>query len=397
MQVSDLQASHHLYNRDSKGKFWNGLLEVDLEAIAYNLATIQSHIPHAVELMPVLKSEGYGTGSALLAKFLFKKGVPCVALAFLHEAIALRKAGIHQSLFVINASNDELASFFEYDIELAVSSLKKVQTLIKMSEALEKPLQLHVNLDTGMGRFGASLSEAFAIFKELQDHKLITIKGLMTHFTSACMKEHDLLSLKQADDFSRFIQLLKENHLHIPPYLHISNSSFSLRFPHLAHQLLRVGIALFGIHTSKDSWPNLQLKGALSLRAKIIHIREAKKGDTIGYGRHYQVQKEKQRIAVLSLGYADGIHTHYSQNGYVLIRGQKAPYVGRICMDCMMVDIDHIEQAIEGDHATIFGFDDQGNYLAPETVAGWGNSIPHELITCLGPRIYRKYLKKKAI
>lgn len=159
--------------------------------------------------------------------------------------------------------------------------------------------------------------------------------------------------------------------------------------------MARIGLAVYGLHPSPATKKAAELRLALSLISRIVGINVCKKGETISYGRTYSVHREKQRIAVLPIGYFDGLHRNYSGKSAVIIRGQKAPMVGKICMDFMMVDVTDIPNASPGDPVLIFGEDEYGHYLSPEELAARGDSIIHELITCLGPRIQRIFVHEE--
>ena len=179
-------------------------------------------------------------------------------------------------------------------------------------------------------------------------------------------------------------------------WVHASNSSAVMRFDFPQYNMVRVGLAVYGLYCSEAARKAMDLRLALTLVSRIVGINHCKIGDTISYGRSYRVERNEQKIAVLPIGYFDGLHRNYSGKGDVIIRGQKAPMVGKICMDFMMVDVTDIENASIGDAVLIFGEDEYGQYLPPENLALQGASIVHELITCLGPRIQRIFVNEEA-
>jgi alanine racemase/UDP-N-acetylmuramoyl-tripeptide--D-alanyl-D-alanine ligase len=160
--------------------------------------------------------------------------------------------------------------------------------------------------------------------------------------------------------------------------------------------MVRLGLAVYGLYSSQTAKEALELRLAISLSSRIVGINHCQQGETISYGRNYSVQRKTQNIAVLPIGYFDGLHRNYSGKGVVIIRGQKVPMVGNICMDFMMVDVTDIPNATPGDSVLIFGEDEYGMYLSPEELALSGDSIIHELITCLGPRIQRIFVYEEA-
>ncbi|SCA64348.1 Alanine racemase [Chlamydiales bacterium SCGC AB-751-O23] len=380
-----------LDNLRAKEVFWNACLEINLEKITSNLHLIQNHIGHNTRIMPVLKSEGYGTCNITLANHLYKLGIDIIGLAFLHEAITLRNAGIKQNIFLINITPDEVSSAINYGFEVGISRLDSLKNLKNSAKKQKKQAKVHIHINTGMCRFGCSSSEALELFKLSSNSPFVEIKGVFSHFASSSKADDDEFSRTQIKRFEAFIQKITQQGLPKPPYYHISNSSGILRFPNETFNMVRLGLSMYGIHTSSASQGILPLENALTLKAKLIHIRRCSAGDTVSYGRHFLVEKE-MLIGVISLGYSDGLHLNYSQQSYVFINGQKAPYIGKICMDCFMIDLSRVPESKIGDEAIIFGEDRHGNTLSPENFARKGKSIPHELISCLGPRIFRKFI-----
>jgi alanine racemase/UDP-N-acetylmuramoyl-tripeptide--D-alanyl-D-alanine ligase len=201
--------------------------------------------------------------------------------------------------------------------------------------------------------------------------------------------------MAQALCFETVIRQLQQTGID-PVWKHAANSSGVMRFDFPQFNMARIGLAVYGLYSSQATRNAVELRLALSLLTRIAGINTCKTGDTISYGRSYTVQKALQRIAVLPIGYFDGLHRNYSGRGEVIIRGQRAPMVGKICMDFMMVDVTDIPNASIGDMALIFGEDEHGHYLSPEDLATRGDSITHELITCLGPRIQRIFVYEEA-
>lgn len=217
----------------------------------------------------------------------------------------------------------------------------------------------------------------------------------MTHFASADDKEEDAFTLSQSKQLEEVILELKSQGIEAK-WNHASNSAAMLRFSFPQFNMARIGLAVYGLYASAKMERCKEIKHAISLISKIAGINICKKGDTISYGRSYLVTENEKKIAVLPIGYFDGLHRSYSGKSFVLIRGKKAPMVGNICMDFMMVDVTNIPFVKIGDPVLIFGDDDYGNYLSAEGLAFSGDSIVHELITCLGPRIQRVFIYEES-
>jgi alanine racemase len=246
-----------------------------------------------------------------------------------------------------------------------------------------------------MSRFGCRPENALHICQRILKCPMLALEGIMTHFACADDPSQDAFTRSQAQRLQDVIDLLASHGIS-PTWRHASNSAGAIRFDFPQFNMVRIGLAVYGLHSSQATREAMELRLALSLISHIVGINNCKLGDTISYGRSYSVQRNEQKIAVLPMGYFDGLHRNYSGKGVVIIRGQKAPMVGKICMDFMMIDVTNIPNAAAGDPVLIFGEDEYGFYLSPEDLATSGDSIVHELITCLGPRIQRIFVYEEA-
>ncbi|MCH1429706.1 MAG: alanine racemase [Chlamydiales bacterium] len=379
------------HSKKPKANFWSACLEINLAKIKYNLELIKEHIGKDVRIMPILKSEGYGTCNITLAHFLYELGIDIIGLAYTHEALTLKQAGIKQSIFLVNVIPNEIGICVEHGFEIAVNSIERLKLIEKHSKKLNKRTKVHISLDTGMSRFGAPEEIALELLKYANNADVFEVVGLFSHFAAASEGHEDNFTKQQVTTTLKFINKAKEQGISLPSQTHLCNSSGILRFPSYSFNMVRLGLSMYGIYTSSDSNNILPLKNALTLKAKLIHVRDCLAGDTIGYARTFTA-KNSMRIGVVSIGYSDGLHLNYSQKAEVLIHGKLAPYVGRICMDCFMIDLSDIPEASIGDEVIIFGEDQSGNSISPEDLASKGGTIPHELISSLGPRIFRKFI-----
>ncbi len=369
----------------------SNLCIINLAAIEWNLKTLLKHLPHSTRLMVMIKAHAYGSDSVRMARFLHHSNIDILGVSYVDEAVILRCAGINTALFVINVSPHEACKVVKWNLEAGVSSAASIASLGEESLRQNCKTKVHLHIDTGMSRFGCRPEKALELAQQIISHPGLILEGIMTHFATPDDPQQDTFTLQQIDRFDACIAELKKAGID-PPWKHAANSAAAIRFPLPQYNMARIGLAIWGIG------PNtLDLRLALSLISHIEGINLCKKGDTVSYGRHYQVQKEQQAIAVLPIGYFDGLHRNYSGKAQVMIRGHYAPMVGSICMDYMMVDITDIPQARVGDPVLIFGTDQYGQFLSPEGLAHSGNSIAHELITCLGPRIPRVFIHEEAL
>lgn len=369
----------------------NNQCMINLAAIQANLILIRKKLSPATRVMVMVKALAYGTDDVRMAKFLTHCDIDILGVSYIDEGVALRRAGIRQAIFSINVAPYEVAKVVKWELEVGVSDSLLIQALAHEAAFFQKKIKVHLHIDTGMGRFGCRLEEAYELAYQISSFPSLELEGIMTHFACAENPQEDEFTLQQIAHFDRVLQELKEKGV-IAKWTHAANSSGALRFHLPQYNMVRLGLAVYGLYSSEATRTALDLRLSLSLISRIVSINTCKYGETISYGRNYRVASEMQKIAVLPIGYFDGIHRHYSGKSYVLIRGQKAPMVGNICMDYLMVDVTNIPHVTVGDKVLIFGEDEFGHYLSPEELAMSGDSIVHELITCLGPRIQRIFV-----
>lgn len=367
---------------------------VNLAAIQSNLKNIRAKIGPSTRLMVMVKALAYGTNDIQIAKFLGMNGIDILGVSYVEEGVALKRAGVTQSIFTINAAPYEAAKVAKWGLEVGVSDQIMIEALAKAAAHQQKLIKVHLHVNTGMGRFGCRPEQALELCQMIQKTSHLLLDGIMTHFACAEDPQQDDFTMQQVSIFEMVINQLEQNNIHVP-WKHAANSAAATRFEFPQFNMARIGLAVYGLYSSEATKDAIDLQLALSMVSRIVGINHCKAGETISYGRKYTVQKEEQKIAVLPIGYYDGLHRHYSGKSEVIIKGQKASMIGNICMDYMMVDVTHIPHARIGDPVLIFGEDEYGNYLSPEELASQGNSIIHELVTCLGPRIQRIFIHEE--
>lgn len=368
---------------------------INLAAIQTNLSLIRRHLPGQTRIMVIVKALAYGTDDIQMSKFLFNNGIDILGVSYVDEGIALKRAGIRQSIFSLNAAPYEAIKVVKWDLEVGVNDASLIYALAQEASRCEKKIKVHLHINTGMGRFGCRPEEALNLALLIQSLPSLEFEGIMTHFACAEDPQEDPFTLQQISLFDHAIAEIESAGLK-PKWKHAANSSGSLRFHLPQYNMVRLGLTVYGFYGSEQAKKTLDLRLAVSLISRVVGINVCKQGESISYGRKYVVKEEEQKIAVLPIGYFDGLHRNYSEKGHVFIRGYPAPMVGNICMDYMMVDVTHIPDIEIGDKALIFGEDEYGYYLSPEDLAQSGNSIIHELMTCLGPRIPRIFIYEEA-
>lgn len=373
------------------GSLPHNVCSIHLEAIAHNLNVFRERIGPQTRVMVMVKALGYGTDDIRMGHFLASCGIEILGVSHVEEGVALKKAGLRQEIFVLNAAPYEVQKVVKWQLEVGVQQASMIQALSEEASLQKQLVKVHLHVDTGMGRLGCRPEEALNLALLIQKSPYLEFEGLMSHFSSAEEPAHDAFTFSQFHSLEKVRIQLQEQGLRIK-HFHIANSAAVLRFPQFQGTMVRLGLGLFGLHACSTLREIAPLKPSLSLTSHIVGFNQLQKGDSVSYGRHYRALLSHERHAVLPLGYFDGLNRHYSGKGTVLIHGQRAPLVGNICMDYLMCDVTHIPEARLGDPVLIFGKDGEGNSLPLEEFAQTGGSIAHELIARLGPRIQRVFL-----
>lgn len=366
---------------------------INLEAIKSNIDQLRRKLSRNTHLMVMVKALAYGTDDVRMAKFLATCGIDVFGVSYVDEGIALKRAGVQQAIFVINAALYEAAKVVKWHLDVGVSDADLIEALAREAHKQSKKINVHLHVDTGMCRLGCRPENALKLARQIVNTPELHLTGIMTHFACSDQPHQDSFTLQQARIFDSAIAELASAGIH-PRWRHAANSGAALRFHFPQYNMARIGLAAYGFGSPHQAQESLQLQPALALMSRIVAINYCQAGETISYGRCYTVERDNTRIAVLPIGYFDGLHRAYSK-AEVLIRGRKAPIVGNICMDFTMVDITDIPSAAIGDPVLIFGEDEHGCYVAPEEFAHQGASIVHELMTCLGPRIQRIFIHEE--
>lgn len=367
---------------DAKDRAW---LEINLNNLEHNVAALQGAMPEGCELMAVLKAEGYGHGAYEIATCVNRAGVKAFAVATIDEGIALRGYGIRGEILILGYTAPARAKeLHRYDL---------TQTLIDDAYAalLDRQgyrIKAHIKVDTGMHRLGFDCTDTAAIGRAFAG-KHLTVCGIYTHLcvSDSLLPEDAAFTKRQTERFYRLLDDLKKQGIRIPK-IHMQSSAGFLNYPELKGHYIRAGIALYGVSGSPDDQTKskLDLRPVLSLKTRIVHICAVGNGESAGYGRAFVAQRDS-RIGILPVGYADGIPRALScGKGEVLIRGQRVPVVGRVCMDQLAVDLTDIREASVGDLVTLIGRDSEDELTAAE-VADRAGSISNELLSRMGRRL----------
>jgi len=364
-------------------------LVVNLDAIAANIKTIRTVISDDVAIMAVVKSFGYGNDSIRTSKIALENGVNYLAVAFPDEAVTLRENRIDAPILVFHVLPEEVDRIVRYRLASVVSSLEPARALNRAA-AGEKKVPVHIKVDTGMGRSGIWVEEALPFIEELLCLKNLDVQGLMTHFSSADDPEADDYTLGQINAFESLLSEVRRRGHHIR-YVHAANTAAAVRFPQTHYNMIRPGLAIYGMYPSKAVCALVRLEPVITFSTKIAQIKEHPPGRSISYNRRF-VTPRNSRIATLPVGYNDGYPRFQSNTGQVLVRGRRVPVVGTVCMDAVMIDVTDVPETRVGDEVVLIGRQGDEEIL-PDEIAANGNTINYEIVCKISPRVKRIFVQ----
>ncbi len=367
---------------------------VDLSAALYNMERMHEAVSPQTKMIGVIKTDGYGHGAVPIGRELEK--LPYVsgyAVATAEEAFILRRAGLSKPILILGYTFPY--SYYELvlqEIRPAVFRKDAVEALDVCAGRLGRKAVVHVKVDTGMSRIGIRPDEEGLVFMEwIAGLAHIEVEGIFTHFARADESDHSA-ALLQLTKFTAFVEEAERRMGKQIPLKHCSNSAGILTLPQANLSLVRAGITLYGLSPSGEVTKDmLSLRPILSLKSRLVYVKEIEAGTPVSYGGTF-VAKEQMRIATIPVGYGDGYPRGLSGKGSVLVRGKRAPILGRVCMDQFMVDVSDIPDASEGDVVTLIGVDG-GEEITMEELGELSGRFNYELACCLGKRIPRVYVK----
>lgn len=370
--------------------------DISLDNLNHNYHALRANIPSGCRFLGVVKADAYGHGAVPVSRHLIELGAEFLAVSNIEEAAQLRYAGIGGPILILGYTPPEYAQdLAKMGLRQEIHSLAYAEALNERLKGLNRKLTVHIKLDTGMSRLGFFAydhEETLDELKKVSKMENLRIEGIFMHFPVA-----DSIDGADANfthtQFERFTAMLSAlEGIGIRPEIrHCCNSGASILYPEYALDMIRPGIATYGIHPSGDLRDKIDLKPVMSLRSTIFQIRDYPQNITVGYGRTYTTSAETEKIAVVGIGYADGLCRSFSNNISFLLHGKRVPQVGRICMDMCMIDISRVPDAKVGDVVTVFGSDGD-DVIEVDAMAGRLNTIAYELLCGINKRIPRIYL-----
>lgn len=370
-------------------KYYRVYAEINLDAIVKNVDNLMALTKENTGALAVVKADGYGHGDVAVAKAVAQK-VTGYAVATLDEAVNLRENGVKKPILVLGYVDPyEFDILVSHEITATVFDVETAQLLADAARVQKKQAHCHIKVDTGMRRIGLEPDEnGIAIVKQITALKELSADGIFTHF--AASDEADKTSAEhQFKLFTDFTGRLEKEGIHFT-YRHCANSAAVIDMPQVDLDMVRLGIAMYGMYPSDEvKKEKVELFPALDLKSHVTMVKEIPAGEKVSYGGTFTTTRTT-KLATVSVGYGDGYPRALSSKGYVLVRGQKAPIVGRVCMDQMMVDVTDIENVTRADIVTLIGKDGDAE-ITVEEIAALAGTFNYEFVCDLGKRIPRSY------
>jgi len=341
--------------------------------------------------MAVVKANAYGHGAVECARVLEDAGADCFAVALIEEGIELRRAGVMLPIVCLGGFHPGQASLvIEHDLTPVVFDADAVFALSNEAQNQNSPINLHIKIDTGMGRLGVAIDELPEFALRVMHLPNVRIDGLLSHLADADASSTEFTH-GQISEFRRAVEILKAADI-TPTFRHLANSAAIHGYPETWENLVRAGAALYGLRDDVlgPHGPRFDLKPVMSLYSRVILVKDVPAGASIGYSRTFQTSRPS-RIATLPVGYADGFRRAFGNRGRVLIRGKFAPVIGRISMDLSIIDVTDVEGVERGDKVTLIG-SDAGSELRPEQLASAIDTVSYEIVCGITSRVPRAYL-----
>lgn len=375
--------------QSSSGPRARAWAEIDLDAIVHNYRVARQRAGAAPKVICAVKANAYGHGAVAVSQALAAAGADMLAVATVPEGLELRQAGIHTPVLILGAALPEEAE------PIVGNGLSTIVCTTELAEALSaaaargrEPTPVHIKVDTGMGRIGVACNQAAAFVRRVAELPGLAIEGICTHFAKAGDQDK-AFTLDQLGRFAQVVQAVTDHGIAIP-LKHAANSAAIIDLPQSHLNAVRPGLMLYGCYGSRFESRSAGLRPALTLKARVTFVKHVPVGTSLGYGGTY-VTTRSSRIATLPIGYADGYDRRLSNRGQALLRGHRAPVVGRVCMDQCLIDVTDVPGTAVGDEVVLYGR--QGNDgISVEYVAEQIGTVPHVVLCAVGPRIPRLYV-----
>jgi alanine racemase len=368
-------------------------VEVDLSAIKHNIHQLKSLLTSPTELMAIVKADAYGHGAIDVSQVAIASGAAWLGVATIPEGIQLRRAGITAPIVVLGATNavDEIKAISEYRIQPTICNSKQALIYHEVLSSMGEQISVHLKIDTGMSRLGVNWQEAIAFIKLVQHLPNLEIMSVYSHFATADDCDREFMQL-QSQRFKQVITALKSEGIY-PPRIHICNTAAMLCDRHIHYDIVRTGLGIYGLYPAPHLKNLVDLRPALTVKARITQVKEITAGTSVSYGRSF-IAPQDMKMAIVAIGYADGIPRGLSNRIRVAVNGQKVAQIGTITMDQCAIDVTHVSNVNLGDEVTFLGGDSEN------TADDWANllgTISWEILCGFKHRLPRINVMKLAL
>jgi alanine racemase len=364
--------------------------EIHLDRLVHNIRAVRRQIGPSVEFMAIVKADAYGHGAVMIAKTAIQNGVDRLAVYTLAEAIALRRAGIEAPIVALGPFDvTEAGACVAFSIRPTLTSLSVATALSHSAMQASKTVPYYIEVDTGLTRYGLPIDEVLPFVQALSALPGLQPEGLFTHFARADERAKEP-TWQQFRLFERVRQQLADHGFRFP-LCHVANSAATIDLPGMYLDMVRIGIALYGYYPSADVSRTVPLSPIMAIGSRLARVRRVPTGTTVSYGVDFRTERPSV-IGLVPFGYADGMPRNVQGKGFVLVRGQRAPIVGRIAMDQFMVDLTDLTDVQEGDEVVILGRSGDEE-ISADDLAAWAGTISYEVLTRISPRVPRLYIE----
>ena len=368
-------------------------LVVDVGAIRENLARFRTLCGPDVAILAVLKAWAYGTELPRLASALQAGGVDWIGVSAADEGAILRRAGVSLPILVLLMDSDEVDKAVRYRLTPVVYSRALAMTLVETLRQMDASLEVHLEIETGMGRLGVAPEEALTVARLLSSSGVARLTGVMTHLASADDPAADGDTRRQLDTFDAAVAAIRAES-EGPLVVHAAATSAAVRFPEARYGMVRLGLGLFGLAPSQAVADGLDLQLAVAFVSRLVQVATLRRGQRVGYNGTFVVEAAQQRVGIVAAGYNDGVPWSLSNRGEVMVQGRRAPILGRVSMDSMAIDLSAVPQAAVGDDVLLFG-SHEGQTLRPEEVAARAGTIPYDLLVHVDSRRVQRIFRSE--
>jgi len=368
---------------------WSAWAEIDLQALRENLKAIKELVGPQVSILPVIKSEAYGHGLIPIAKVLAAEGVYGFGLSDLEEVQRIREAGLALPVILLSGFEPSwLPEIVRLRVIPAVIDLYQLRLLAEFSKRQGKKVALHLKIDTGMNRLGIHPSELDQALSLLEDNPQLELSGVMSHLAAG---EHPraVITRQQKALFEEALKEIKRRGFR-PRFIHLANSAACILDAKARYNLVRPGLALYGVYPGPEARKKIKLKPVMTYKARVLSVKEVAKGEGVGYGPLYRSQGP-MKLALVPVGYDDGYLRALSNRGFASLKGERVPVVGAVSMRCTAFDVSALKDVSPGDEIVLLG--GEGGEVPVEELAARAGLISYELLCLLGRKVSKIYLR----